>query len=125
MKDLTMNENLLTVLVDVTSKPKGRIETKVTQFPLNDVIFDGLVNKVLRGEGVSMDVRVGISVKHPDDKYDRSIGKAQAMSKFKKVKLDVLSIRMHKNKACIYFKGFNLVKNIDTGKVYPEKHEEW
>ncbi len=68
---------------------KGRVSTTVNLFMIDLSIFDAILLSFIRGETKVVETREGNTIKHPKDKYDKSIAKKEAMGKLVKKRLEI------------------------------------
>lgn len=68
---------------------KGRVETSLHLFMIDAEVFDNIVLAFIRGENKFVECRHGVAVKHPKDKYDKTIAKQEAYKKLKKQRIEI------------------------------------
>jgi hypothetical protein len=71
---------------------KGRVRTRVFMFMIDDKVFDSMAASIITGELSVIESRIGATIKHPKDKYDKQVAKAEAAKRLKKHKLKVLKL---------------------------------
>lgn len=71
---------------------KGRVETSLHLFMIDAEVFDNIVLAFIRGESKVVECRHGVAVKHPKDKYDKTIAKQEAYKKLKKQRVSIRRI---------------------------------
>lgn len=86
---------------------KGRIETTLYMFLLDLTNFHDVAARFMRGEIKVLEARIGTTIKHPADKFDKKVAKAEAAKKLKKVKLTIYSIASDGVKTSIYVQHEN------------------
>lgn len=75
-----------------TDNFKRRVRTRVFLFLMDPEVFTTLCSAFIRGEITSLEYRLGATMKHPKDKYDKKIAKAEAAKNFKKMRADIKNI---------------------------------
>lgn len=68
---------------------KGRVKTTLFFFMLDEETFNDLAARYIRGEISVLESRIGSTIKHPKDKYDKQAAKAAASKNLKKEKLKI------------------------------------
>ena len=90
MSDIEMPGILEFIKTETMSK--GRVKTTLMLFLLDIATFHDICARYLRGEITTLEVRVGTVIKHPKDKYDKKIAKAEAAKRLKKHKYVISSL---------------------------------
>ena len=99
-----------------TSDKKRRITTTVSMFLLDADVFDMVVAAFVRKELSVLEVRVGVSRKHPDDKDNKQEGIRVARTKTKKVLLPISEIVLTPTKSTLIAGSYKVVKS-GNGKI--------
>lgn len=97
---------------------KGRVQTTLYFFMLDSEVLNNIISGYHRGEVSAIEARIGATIKHPKDKYDKKIAKAEAAKKLKKEKLEIVSVMIIQDKSIITLKsGLFLTCFKDSGKI--------
>lgn len=100
---------------------KGRVQTTLYFFMIDGEVMNNIISGYHRGEISVVESRIGVTVKHPKDKYDKKIAKAEAAKKLKKEKLEIAHVLITKEKSEILLKsGICLTHFKDSGKIIIE-----
>jgi hypothetical protein len=83
----------------------GRVETSLHLFMIDSEVFENICMNFLRGQSNIVECRVGSTIKHPKDKYDKTIAKQEVYKKLKKQKFEILSIQATEKRSCISLKN--------------------
>ena len=110
-----------TEIIRTTTLKKGRVSTTVNLFMLDTEIFDSLVLAYVRGEVDIIETRVATVFKHPQDKYDKSVAKAEAYKRLVKDRLKIISIRSSLQGTTILTSEFKLVRFRESGRIIIKK----
>ena len=102
--------------ISVVSLDKGRVQTTLSMFMLNEEVFETLCLGYIRGEVTTVEARIGSTIKHPKDKYDRALGIKTATDNLKKQKLSIESISSRDGRSVINLKDYSL-ERLQSGKV--------
>lgn len=89
--DITL-PNSIVEFVKTETLDKGRVRTSVFLFLLDADLFDSMAAAIIRGELSVIECRIGTTIKHPKDKYDKKIAKEQAAKNLKKSRLTVINM---------------------------------
>jgi len=81
--------------IQTKTLPKGRVSTTVMLFMMDEASLDDLMSRYIKGEIKVIEGRVGVSIKHPKDKYDKKIAKAEAAKRLNKVKWKIGSLNAY------------------------------
>ncbi len=84
---------------------KGRVRTTLMLFLLDIATFHDICARYLRSEITTLEVRVGTSIKHPKDKHDKKVAKAEAAKKFKKEKFKISGLFSNGSKTSLQATG--------------------
>lgn len=97
---------------------KGRVQTTLYFFMIDSEVMNNIISGYHRGEIGVVESRIGVTIKHPKDKYDKKIAKAEAAKKLKKEKLEITHVAITKDKSTISLKsGIFLTHFKDSGKI--------
>jgi hypothetical protein len=78
---------------------KGRVETTLIMFLLDVDMFNEIATRYVRGEVSMLEARIGTTIKHPQDKFDKKVAKAEAAKKLRKIKFKIEDLKVVGNKA--------------------------
>jgi hypothetical protein len=106
----------VTEYVETRTLPKGRVSTTVSWFMLNDIVFDAICSGFIKGEVSIVECRIGTSIKHPSDTYNKKVALDTARARIGKNKLEIISITATKHSTQILLKDYTLEK-FQNGKV--------
>lgn len=73
--------------------PNKTIRTDLIFLFMDAEIFQRIVSSYIMGEVSTIEMRIGTTIKHPEDKYDRAIALQEAAKKLKKAKFSIHEIR--------------------------------
>jgi hypothetical protein len=59
---------------------------------MDSEVFTSLCTAYIRGEISALEIRLGQTIKHPADKYDKAVAKSEAAKKFKKIRASISRI---------------------------------
>ena len=96
---------------------KGRVETTLRLFMLDAEVVDSIVKGFAAGEISMVEMRVGTTIKHPKDKYDKTVAKAEAAKKLKKVSERITRINIDNKSVTIVAETVMIRKYTDNGKI--------
>lgn len=106
----------VTEFVKTVTLPKGRVSTTVVWFMLNPEIFDTLCLGFIRGEVSTVEARIGSSLKHPQDKYDKKLALETARKRIGKSKLKIKNVFANNVSVRIQLEQYTLEK-FHNGKI--------
>lgn len=89
----------------------GRVRTRLFWFMMDDRVFDSMAAAIITGELSHIECRIGATIKHPKDKYDKTVAKQEAAKKLRKHKLKVVSLHS------VPEKGTDILVSIEGGEV--------
>lgn len=101
---------------------KGRVSTTVNLFMIDLEIFDAILLAYVRGEASIVETREGVTIKHPKDKYDKSVAKQQALSKLSKVRLKIVNSYTISGKSYLVLEdGWKIIRYPERVIIVKEK----
>ena len=98
---------------------KGRHQTTANLFMMDAEVFETICMGYIRGEISTVESRVGTTIKHPKDKYDKKLAKQAAFKNLKKQRINILDLTV-KNSECSLMleSGLVIVKRGNRILVY-------
>lgn len=96
---------------------KGRVRTTLFFFMLDEETFNDIAARYIRGEISVLESRIGSTIKHPKDKYDKKLAKAEAAKNLKKEKLKIAGITSYAGKTTI-----GVYKDAIDLEIVKDKH---
>jgi hypothetical protein len=99
------------------SLPKGKVETSLHLFMLDAEVFDSICLSFIRGEASVVECRIGSTVKHPKDKYDKVIAKQEVYKKLKKYRLEITSVVSNDSGTTMLLRGKVFLKRSVSGMI--------
>lgn len=95
---------------------KGRVKTTVVWFLVNPEVMDTICMAFIRGEMSMIEARMGITIKHPGDKYSKTVALEQARKKLGKNKLSIRHLSATPQSVRLVLDDYTLEK-FANGKI--------
>jgi hypothetical protein len=127
----TVKQNSFVEFVKTETLKKGRVRTSVMLFLMDPEVFTSLCTAYILGEISALEIRLGQTIKHPADKYDKAVAKAEAAKKFKKIRAPISRIISNPTKTVIYCAHdeftIEVIKKNDKIKIHVQtaNNEVW